>query len=96
MHLNSNNLLQSLIFILQLVASIVIMASSNRGDNEKVEHIVNRIKWGSKTVVAGNVGDSGEAASVSSEPSAYAYKADGTPMYSQMRLTITCCTSMAW
>lgn len=61
----------------------VIMVSSNRGDNETVEHIINSIKWGNKTVSSSDAGDSAHVSSASSEPSAYAYKADGTPMYSQ-------------
>ena len=59
----------------------VIMVTSNKGDNQTVEHIINSIKWGNRTVInaeSNDVGGSGSA-----EPSAYAYKSDGTPMYSQ-------------
>ena len=55
-------------------------------DKNIVDHIINSIKW-----VA--VADSGEEASVAedtsanTQPSAYAYKSDGTPMYSQQEVS---------
>jgi len=57
----------------------VIMVTSNRGDNETVEHIINSIHWGNKT----SASNSNSSTATSSGPSAYAYKSDGTPMYSQ-------------
>ena len=50
----------------------IIVISKNK---DIVDHIINSIKWGKKT-------DS-TADTSSSQPSAYAYKSDGTPMYSE-------------
>lgn len=57
----------------------VIMVTSNRGDNETVDHIINSIRWGNKT----SASNSNTSTATSSGPSVYAYKSDGTPMYSQ-------------
>ncbi len=59
----------------------IIVISKNK---DIVSHIINSIKWGNKTVSTSN--DTSTASSSdtsSSQPSAYAYKSDGTPMYSQ-------------
>lgn len=48
-------------------------------DKNIVNHIINGIKWGKKA----SDDDSSASQSSSSGPSAYAYKSDGTPMYSE-------------
>ena len=61
----------------------IIVISKNK---DIVSHIINSIVWGLKT----NTDTNDEPASTdtsSSQPSAYAYKSDGTPMYSQSEVT---------
>lgn len=53
----------------------IIVISKNK---DIVDHIINSIKWGKKT-------DSSDE-TASSQPSAYAYKSDGTPMYSEQEV----------
>lgn len=54
----------------------IIVISKNKNI---VSHIINSIKWG-KTASSDDVS---ESQSTDSGPSAYAYKSDGTPMYSE-------------
>ena len=54
----------------------IIVISKNK---DIVDHIISSIKW--KKAVESN--DESQATSTESQPSAYAYKSDGTPMYSQ-------------
>ena len=48
-----------------------------------VNHIINSIQWGNKTTATAESASDDSSQSSTSEPSAYAYKSDGTPMYSQ-------------
>lgn len=54
----------------------IIVISKNK---DIVDHIINSIKWGVKT-------DSNNEEPANSQPSAYAYKSDGTPMYSEQEV----------
>lgn len=54
----------------------IIVISKNK---DIVNHIINSIRWGAKV----DADVSGDNAAVDASPSAFAYKADGTPMYSQ-------------
>ena len=59
----------------------IIIISKNK---DIVDHIFSSIKWGNSTVAVAEADTSSSSSeSTSSQPSAYAYKADGTPMYSQ-------------
>lgn len=54
----------------------VIMVTSNRGDNETVDHIINSIKWGNKT---GNVSSSAVASTGGdSSDKTYSYHGEGS------------------
>lgn len=55
--------------------NIIVISKSN----DIANHIINSIKWGKKT-------DSVSGETASSQPSAYAYKSDGTPMYSEQEV----------
>ncbi|WP_407376321.1 hypothetical protein [Methanobrevibacter sp.] len=57
----------------------IIVISKNKGI---VSHIIDSIIWG-KTSTATTQSDTSTTDTSSSQPSAYAYKSDGTPMYSQ-------------
>ncbi len=48
-----------------------------------VNHIIDSIIWGKKPVSTNGNNEAASSDSSSSQPSAYAYKSDGTPMYSQ-------------
>ena len=54
----------------------IIVISKN---SDIVNHIINSIKWGKTT-------DSNSDETATSQPSAYAYKSDGTPMYSEQEV----------
>ena len=63
----------------------IIVISKNK---DIVNHIINSIEWGLKTNTSTPASE--EPASTqtdSSQPSAYAYKSDGTPMYSQREVS---------
>ena len=57
----------------------VIVISKNK---DIVNHIINSIIWGNKTSSSDDI-DTTSNKNTNSKPSAYAYKSDGTPMYSQ-------------
>lgn len=52
-------------------------------DKNIVNHIINSIEWGNMTVSNDDGGSAAVSESSSSQPSAYAYKSDGTPMYNE-------------
>ena len=58
----------------------IIVISKNK---DIVDHIISSIKWGNNTVSVADADTSSSSEPTSSQPSAYAYKSDGTPMYSQ-------------
>ncbi|MCQ2738274.1 MAG: hypothetical protein MJ224_06660 [archaeon] len=57
----------------------IIVISKNK---DIVNHIINSIIWGNKTSSSDDI-DTTSNKNANSQPSAYAYKSDGTPMYSQ-------------
>lgn len=52
-------------------------------DKKIVNHIIASIKWGIKTESSENTDSADTSETSNSQPTAYAYKSDGTPMYSQ-------------
>ncbi|WP_296883980.1 hypothetical protein, partial [uncultured Methanobrevibacter sp.] len=48
-----------------------------------VSHIIDSIIWGKKEVAVQQNNNGGDSSASSEGPSAYAYKSDGTPMYSE-------------
>ena len=59
----------------------VIMVTSNSGDNETVEHIINSIKWGNKTVSNNNTSSNSVSSSVSSNVSSSDNDSDDKAKY---------------
>ena len=57
----------------------IIVISKNK---DIVNYIINSIIWGNKTSSSDDI-DTTSNKNANSQPSAYAYKSDGTPMYSQ-------------
>lgn len=59
--------------------NIIVISKSK----DIVSHIISSIKWGKKTSDESNDVAESSSEPSSSQPSAYAYKSDGTPMYSE-------------
>ena len=74
----------------------VIMASSNRGGNETVEHIVNSIKCGSKRLLPLMLMIVARYLLPAPNLQPMPIRRTELRCIVMMRLTITCCTSTAW